>query len=231
MLFYTQFVWSTFFGSSVGWGRQKRSDGDGPSWAQCVAAHSVHTLLAIAAAILVARLLPVMFPWLLLVLTGPIVAIPFSYAIASSRFGAFCRRHGWFLIPEEAAPPKELLALETPAEASVADSPAPGSGEDLGLTRALLDPRLNAIHVSLLRERKQVSLHAHDYLNSLGNRLLQEGPATLPPAEKKILLWDPDTMQALHQILWSGTSPQRHEWWLNAFAEYNRNLTANSVPG
>lgn len=219
MLFYTQFVWSTFFGTSVGWGRQKRSEGDGPSWQQCIAAHLVHTVLAIVAGTLVAWLLPAMVPWMLLVLAGPVVAIPLSHIIASGKLGAFCRLHGWFLIPEETEPPAELRAMQTPAtgaDGRILAEPA----DDLGLVRAILDPRLNALHVSLLRERKLVSLHTHAYLAGLCDRLLLQGPGAVDLSEKKVLMWDADAMQSLHQKLWGGLPGQCNVWWLAAFKDY-----------
>jgi membrane glycosyltransferase len=224
MLFYTQFVWSTFFGTSVGWGRQKRSEGDGPSWRQCIAAHLVHTVLAVLAGGLVAWLLPAMFPWLLLVLVGPFIAIPFSHVIASGKLGGFCRRHGWFLIPEETQPPGELQALQSPADTSVGGLIGEEPAEDLGLARSILDPRLNAIHVSLLRERKQVSLHTYIYLTGLCDRLLLQGPGALEARDKKVLLWNADAMQTLHQRLWGGLPSQWHSWWLSAFKNYKKSL-------
>ena len=68
MLFYTQFVWQSFFGGFAGWGRQKRADDSGPSWRECVVVHATHTVLAVGAGALTVWLLPAMFPWLLLVL-------------------------------------------------------------------------------------------------------------------------------------------------------------------
>ncbi len=230
MLFYTQFVWSTFFGTSVGWGRQKRSDDDGPSWEQCVAAHAVHTLIAVAVAILVGWLLPVMLPWLLLVLIGPIMAIPFSYVIASSRLGALCRRHGWFLIPEEVAPPRELAALQSAGSADSAAaefSPAQFPAGDLGLARAIVDPRLNALHVALLRERRHISPHTREYLSTLCKKLMAEGPEALPLAEKKVLLWNPDCMQALHQGIWTGHEPKPHASWKQMLKDYTDSVMAS----
>ena len=70
MLFYTQFVWSSYFGGSVGWGRQKRTDDAGPSWRECTVVHLTHTVLAIVAGVLIAWLVPAMLPWMLLVLVG-----------------------------------------------------------------------------------------------------------------------------------------------------------------
>ncbi|MGA2248447.1 MAG: glucans biosynthesis glucosyltransferase MdoH [Verrucomicrobiota bacterium] len=228
MLFYTQFVWSSFFGGFAGWGKQKRTDDTGPSWRECVMVHAAHTAVAIAAGVLVGWLLPAMLPWLMLVLIGPVVSIPFSYLMASNRLGLAARRHGWFLIPEEMQPPPELEALQQPLE-SPDGIPAGNFAEDSGLARIVLDPRLNALHVSLLRERLQVPSHAHERLLVLCDRLLEAGPSALPPRDKKILMWDADSIAALHQKLWSSPLPLLHPSWQEAFHEYLDHLAASEI--
>jgi membrane glycosyltransferase len=221
MLFYTQFVWSSFFGGSTGWGRQQRSDSAGPSWGECVARHGAHTALALVVACLVAWRLPAMLPWLALVLIGPLVAIPFSRLLASQRLGSLSRQRGLFLTPEESRPPAELQPLQQLAGPELAGAlPTNRVAEDAGLAQVILDPRLNAIHVSLLPERQQTPLSTHERLKEIGEKLLRQGPQTLPPQEKKILLWDADAMLALHRALWEGPTTRWHQWWQDAFRKY-----------
>jgi membrane glycosyltransferase len=57
---------------------------------------------------------PDLLPWLSPVLAGLILAVPIAVLSSRVGLGLAARRHGWFLIPEEIAPPKELgwLALE-----------------------------------------------------------------------------------------------------------------------
>jgi membrane glycosyltransferase len=225
MLFYTQFVWSSFFGGPVGWGRQKRTDHAGPTWRECTVVHLTHTIVAIAAAALVAWLLPAMLPWLLLVLIGPIVSIPFSRLVASNRLGLLSQRQGWFLIPEETRPPWELLQLENPFESSaVTAAHNRQQPEDFGLGQTVLDPRLNAIHVSLLHERQQVSVRTRQHLIALCEQLLCNGPSALSVRDKRILLWDADSMLKLHRKLWGSTAADCHPWWQAAFRDYLESL-------
>lgn len=223
MLFYTQFVWSSFFAGHVGWGRQKRADDTGPSWQESTDAHWGPTLFAIVAVGLVAWLAPAWLPWLLLVLIGPIVAIPLCRVLASNKLGLKSRRHGWFMIPEEIHPPWELQKILEPVASSPSRFPAIiEQATDFGLLEAVLDPYVNAIHVSLLRERSQVSVRTHDYMIALADRLLRDGPHGLTPTEKKTLLWDADTMLAVHQQLWSRPASEVHGWWQAAFRIYNQ---------
>jgi len=159
------------------------------------------------------------------VLIGPLVAVPFDYLIASNKLGQWARRQGWFLIPEEIKPPRELMLLQsTESSAVVQEKPADEYGEDFGLAQTVLDPRMNAIHVSLLRERQLVPLRTHEHLTALCERLLQSGPTVMPAREKKVLLWDADSMQALHQKLWCTPESEWHEWWLKAFRRYVQSL-------
>lgn len=225
MLFYSQFVWSSFFGGSAGWGRQKRTDDQGPSWRECTVVHLTHTILAMAAAALVAWLLPAMLPWLLLVLFGPIVSIPFSRLMASNKLGLLSLRHGWFLVPEETRPPWELQRLENPFEPPLANSPAANDVEDIGLAQTVIDPRVNCIHVSILHERQQVPIRTREHLNSLCDQLLTQGPPALSPRDKRLLLWDADSMLALHRKLWSSSGSQWNGWWREAIQKYAGSLS------
>jgi membrane glycosyltransferase len=218
MLFYSQFVWSSYFGGSAGWGRQRRTDETGPSWRECLIVHCAHTVLATAAGVLAAVLLPQMFPWLLLVLFGPILSIPFSRLMASNKLGRGTRRYGLFLVPEEVQPPWELRYIEESSRASTAGiSAAENDLADYGLAQAILNPRLNSIHVSLLHERRQVPPRTRRLLDILCNQLLREGPSSLSVQEKRMVLCDAGSVLSLHRKLWSTPSVDWPQWWQNAF--------------
>jgi membrane glycosyltransferase len=222
MLFYTQFVWASFFGTAIGWGRQKRSDDAGPSWGDLAAVHLGYTLIAILLGVLAAWRAPAILPGLLMVLIGPIVAIPFSRLLASNRLGLASQRRGWFLVPEETLPPWELQQMFKATEPPVnPNSSTLDHAPDFGLLQAVLDPYLNAIHVSLLREKSHVSLRTYEQMNMMTDRLLLEGPLALTLMEKRMLLWDADAMLALHQKLWCSPATYLHEWWQKAFQVYN----------
>jgi membrane glycosyltransferase len=96
------------------------------------------------------------------------------------------------------------------------------------LLQAVLDPYVNAIHVLLLRQRHQLAIRTREYMNTLSDRLLLEGPAALTPAEKATLLWDTDSMMTLHQILWASPASHLHEWWQAAFRHYNESLALSA---
>jgi membrane glycosyltransferase len=177
--------------------------------------------VALGVGALAVWLIPAMYPWLLLVLIGPLLSIPFSRVVASNRLGQSSRRHGWFLVPEETQPPWELRQLQEPFEVFGAQGAAASDlPEDFGLAQVVVDPRLNSIHVSLLHERQQVPIRTHDHLMSLCNQLLVAGPKALSPQDKRILLWDADSILTLHRKLWGSPARELHPWWRNAFNRF-----------
>ena len=91
---------------------------------------------------------------------------------------------------------------------------------DYGLLQAVLDPYINAIHVSLLRQRAEACLRTREYFAMLSERLLLEGPLALTLAEKRMLLWNADAMLSMHQKLWSSRPSHLHGWWQAAFRHY-----------
>jgi membrane glycosyltransferase len=221
MMFYTRFVISALTGLTVKWGKQKRGE-EGPSWSELWGLLGVQTLIAIGVWLALAWTAPGLIPWLVPVLAGLILAVPFARVTASRRLGEAARAHGWFLIPEETNPPAELSALDAPA--STGQSPFFAQeeyAEHLGLLQAVLDPYMHAVHVSLLRLRDQASDKSREYVQELTGKLLATGPAGLSKDERNNLLWDAEALMALHRELW--ICPQRTlaPWWQQALRHYN----------
>jgi membrane glycosyltransferase len=222
MFSYTRFVWAALTGNKARWTRQKREAHEGLSWDELSAAHLPQTCVALAWAGILVWLAPSLLPWMSLVFFGPIVAIPFSAMTASKRLGLWLRAKGWLLVPEETQPPLELQKIAEPF--IVPAGPFFRSKEyatDYGLLQVILDPYINAMHVSLVHQRPQVSVRIREYLNSLSDRLLLDGPFALTPREKRALLWDADSVKRAHQKLWSRPASHLHEWWQAAFRHYN----------
>jgi membrane glycosyltransferase len=221
MLFYTRFVLASLCGFKVGWGSQIRSDETGPSWGAWFAVHWANTVFALAAAALVAWRIPSLLLWMSPVLIGPILAIPFSRFTASRGLGLRAKAGGWFVTPEEAEPPTELEHMAEPF--ILPAHPffrVKEYASDYGLLQAVLDPYINAIHVSLLRQRTEAGQRTREYMTLLADKLLLDGPFVLTLAEKRTLLWDADAMFTMHQKLWSSPASHLHEWWQAAFRHY-----------
>ncbi len=221
MLFYTRFVWSALTGGKMEWGAQARDADTLPTWRELLSVHGVDACFMLAWAALIAWLKPAFLPWLAPVFIGPIVAAPMARALASKSWGRRARDHNLFVTPEESNAGSELRQADRPFHREGRSSfHSPAHAGDLGLLRAILDPYVNAIHVSLVRYRRQASLNRRENLLRISDRLLSAGPESLTAQEKRILLWDSDSMLRLHWKLWSTPHSELHPWWRDAFRLY-----------
>jgi len=111
MLFHSSFVLRALMGREVRWDAQARGD-RGIRWREAFARHKWHTGLGLAwgAAILV--LAPAFIWWMLPVIAGMLLAVPFTVLTSRADIGRALRAGGLLLTPEEIAAPPELAALE-----------------------------------------------------------------------------------------------------------------------
>ena len=226
MLWHTGFVITILFGVGVNWGTQNRG-ADGTSWLDALKRHGLHMAIGVTWGSLVFWLDRPAFWWFLPVLAGMLLAVPLSVLTSRSSFGARARRAGLFLTPEELAAPAELENLRQRMAAHDETVRRPASG----IAEAVLDPYVNAIHVSLLREKQLNPVYAEALINFkgeglqarlLGERLLLEGPDAFRPKELLFLMSDPDTMSWLHWQAWVRPPDQLAEWWQRAIRRYAR---------
>ena len=153
-----------------------------------------------------------MFWWFVPVFAGMVLAIPLSVLTSRSSWGSRARSLGLFLTPEETAPPPELDTLRVRMAALAGLPDAVSHPHDSGLTEIILDPYVNAIHVSLLREKKldpeyaqalgEAPCRSLPEARVLGEKLLTEGPDALKPQEKILVMSDAETMPWLYRQVW-----------------------------
>ncbi|MFZ2642858.1 MAG: glucans biosynthesis glucosyltransferase MdoH, partial [Verrucomicrobiia bacterium] len=100
-----------------------------------------------------------------------------------------------------------------------------------GLAQAVLDPYVNAIHVSLLREKQLNPADAETLarlgwnpqtVRALGEKLLADGPDALKPAEILVVLASADVMIWLHHQAWLRRPEALAPWWQHAILTYAR---------
>ncbi len=227
MMFHAKFVVFTLLGQGVGWITQRRGVDEG-DWREAILTHWGQTAFGIIWGVSAYIVLPSFFWWLSPVLAGLVLAIPLSLLLGSGKLGELLRRWGLFLMPEETRPPYELRRLEKNlSECYQHMRPIEALRGDYGLLQAVLDPYINALHVSLQRQRRPAEA-TRAYFLKLRERLLREGPPKLTPREKRALLLDPESMTWLHQQLWSRPQSELAEWWQLAVRQYNV-LTAQPV--
>jgi len=128
MLFHSSFVLSALFGRSVGWDAQPRGD-RGITWREGFMRHRWHLVLGLVWGTAILALAPKFIWWMLPVLIGMVIAVPFTVLTSRASLGRALRVRGWLLTPEETAPPAELAAVAAaarpPAEGAPVNAPAP----------------------------------------------------------------------------------------------------------
>ena len=228
MLWHSKFVSTILLGIGVHWGPQKRT-ADGIAWSQAFRQHWGQTLIGAGWGLAVWNLDHPTFWWFSPVLAGMLLAIPLSVLTSRTSLGTRARNLGLFLTPEETFPPSELDTLRVRMallEKTLAVQPANAS-----IAEAVLDPYVNAIHVSLLRE-KQLNPEYREALVKLGvgrpevrdlaEKLLAHGPDALTIDEKMLILSDADVVPWLHRQAWIRPSKGLASWWQAAISKYAR---------
>ncbi|HTQ52535.1 MAG TPA: glucans biosynthesis glucosyltransferase MdoH [Candidatus Acidoferrales bacterium] len=230
MLWHTRFVVTNLFGASVSWSRQRRGT-DGTTWWFALRRHWGHTLIGLVWGLFMWQLNRYLFWWFTPVFTGMVLSVPLSVVTSRLNLGARARKLGLLLTPEETKPPLELVSLRAQMkihELTDDNGPRPPHA---GLVEAVLDPYVNAIHVSLLREKRFNPVYAeqlarlgvgHAGVQALGEKLLAEGPALLTAPERLLLMTDAHAMVWLHQQSWMRPDESLAPWWRAAIQEYSR---------
>ena len=222
MIFNSKFVLFTLLGQGVSWVTQKRSaESDGNDWREAIITHGGQTAFGLIWGICSYVISPTFFLWLSPVVIPLILSIPISILLSKGSLGRAAQRAGLFLTPEETFPPYELKRLQQNlAECYRHLPPLELLRADYGLTQAVLDPYVNALHVALLRQRKPTE-EAREWFAQLRERLLRDGPTKFTVKEKMAVLMDAESMITLHRDLWSCPAEDLAEWWRLAMRQYN----------
>jgi membrane glycosyltransferase len=230
MLWHTRFVLTNLAGTSVGWVTQKRSAA-GTTWLYAAQRNWGHTLIGVLWGWFMWQLDPTLFWWFTPVLAGLILSIPLSVLTSRRGLGSAARRMGLFLSPEETKPPAELVSLRAHLKIHQLTGDTAPPRPHTGLAEAILDPYVNAIHVTLLREKQLNPVYADQFsqlgvggepVQALGEKLLAEGPDTLTAADRMLVMSDQRVMVWLHQQSWQRPGESLAAWWRGAILEYSR---------
>ncbi|MFC7518274.1 glucans biosynthesis glucosyltransferase MdoH [Herbaspirillum sp. GCM10030257] len=228
MLFHTAFVVAAFLGWEMRWKSPPREDSE-TTWGEAFRKHGLHSLIGLAWGIGVYFLNPSFVWWLLPIAGALAVSIPMSVFSSRVSLGRRFRNAGLFLIPEETAPPVELT--ETFAYAK-------NAAEKPDFVDAVVDPLLNAVVCRGSRPHPHLPAQVQADRSTLADAALQDGPAALGAAQRRLLLDDPIALSRLHFSVW--TSALAHPAWRERIygaesgaagnAEVTGAAGANSVP-
>ena len=202
MICHSRFVLMTLLGWGTGWGGQSRDD-RGTSWGEAIRAHWWAAAIGLLWGWLLYRATPSFFLWLLPVILPLILSVPLSVFTSRASLGRAAGRIGLFAIPEELRVPPELADKAEELKGHRRYDPLNVSEEE-GFRRAVLDPRLNALHRAMNR-RLRARLDP-----DLVERALSGVP--LSKGEKMALLSSPDSMRELHRRVWLLPEAEGEEW-------------------
>ncbi|HEY5345392.1 MAG TPA: glucans biosynthesis glucosyltransferase MdoH [Verrucomicrobiae bacterium] len=230
MLWHTRFVLTNIAGISVGWTTQSRT-ADGTDWLYAVQRHWGHTLIGVAWGWFTWKLDPSLFWWFTPLLAGMAFSIPLSVLTSRRSLGARAKSAGLFLTPEETSPPIELVSLRSRMKIhELTEDNSPCCRVHAGLAAAVLDPYVNAIHVTLLREKQLNPVYAEhlvrigagtDAARELGEKLLAGGPEKLNASERMTVMADQRVMVWLHQQAWLRPEEKLAPWWRAMIREFS----------
>jgi membrane glycosyltransferase len=100
MLFHSSFLLHILMGNAVGWPPQERGD-RGMPWQTALKRHIPHAVLGLASVAVLAAITPNYLPWILPVVAGLIFSAPVAVLSSRLKAGAYARRFGLFVTPEE----------------------------------------------------------------------------------------------------------------------------------
>lgn len=107
MVHHAFFSVAVLVGSAVGWKAQHRGV-SALTWMDAARPHIAATVIGVLTGFGVWMLAPDYIWWLLPVVIGLVLSVPFVWVTARPDVGLAARRYGLFVIPEERAPPPEL---------------------------------------------------------------------------------------------------------------------------
>jgi len=212
MVFHSRFVVQNLLGRTVQWRSQGREDAE-TGWWEAIRRHGFDTVFASAWGISLYWLNPHYFWWLTPIIAALILSVPTSVLASRVSLGDRARARRFFLIPEESAPPPELLDLREYLRMAREGAAGLPEIERDGFVRAAVDAYVNALHRALLGRQRKLKVSIHAQRVQLLERCLLEGPAALSARERKILLVDPDMVTALHNRVWALTDHARARRW------------------
>ncbi len=178
-------------------------------------------MIGVVGWIVVNRSTPTLAFWMAPIFAGLICSIPLSFFTGSLAVGRALRAKGLFVTPDESKPAPELASLAA-AHAGRRRTPPPADlAENSGRMQAVLDPYVNAVHVSLLRAKDELPPASEERFVGLRETLLRRGPEAPGAGDRLGLLMDADSMNALHDTIWASPTSQLAGWWQRALEHYN----------
>lgn len=216
MVYHTFMVFGLVLGITVNWLPQKR-ESTGTSWSEAWLAHGLGVLIGIVGLLfLLSQGAEINF-WLIPLFIGLIVSVPLSVVTSRENGGKWLKTMKIGSSPEELNPPKVVQL----ADQALLEQPSffPRQTEKFSfLLEVVVDPYVNAIHLSLLdsSDKEPDSL--------LVEKWLEGGSSVLTTEELKRILYHHASLLAMHRSVWLRPFSQLHLDWVNMIASYGSHV-------
>ncbi|MDZ4200445.1 MAG: glucans biosynthesis glucosyltransferase MdoH [Kiritimatiellia bacterium] len=222
MLFHSRFVLGVLAGQDVPWNSQRRAEEDGVDWGEAFLTHLGHTGIGLLWGGLAWWIHPSFFWWMSPIVLGLCASIPLSVTLSKTRAGEWFRQMNLAMTPQETDPSMELIEVETHLQGCAQHVPPLEPLRPFyGFMQVIIDPYVNAVHISLLRKSKKYRRLDSDYFSGLQERVIRESPGVLTRREQRTLLMNPECMAWLHEQIWRLPPDSLSPWWRMALRQYN----------
>ncbi len=215
MFFHSRFVVMVLLRRKSGWNPQNRDDAGTP-WREAARCHLSSTLVALIWGAVMLPLNQTFFYWLCPVLLPLLFSIPISVVTSRRSWGRNARKLRLFLVPEEVAPPAELVTMVNKQwDLGMAITPLRLHATD-GFVRAVLNPQINQLHRRLRGRMSRLKIPAEKRF-MLMRKALNCGPDGLSLADKKRILQDNLLLWMLHKWVWALPEGENAQKWFGRY--------------
>ena len=212
MVFHSKFVFGTILGRQVHWNVQQREDRP-ISWLEALRFHATGMAFGLVWGGTVLVINPSFFWWLTPIIAALLVSVPVTVWSSRATVGDLFRKAGIFITPEETATQSEFVWLEGYLKEFRSRRSPLAIDKEQGFAMAVVDPCVNSLHLSLLRNERSYSREILVKRKKLCEKALHLGPDQLTALEKKELLTDPASMKALHLMVWKSRDESTATLW------------------
>lgn len=210
MVFHARFIVLILFGKGISWTAQTRNH-EGLSWRSAFPALRLHTVTGLLVFLVALRVDLQFILWLSPIWIGLLGSVPLAVWSSRRSHGAYASR---FISATESSKIEKAYRINQRDE-NLGLSFFAQTGN--GIQNVVVDPILNAVHLSLLEESP---VNDSTPAPSLDEAFFKLDPRKLDRDKMLRLLESPDAIRNLHRQVWRLTEKSLHPEWQAAIERY-----------
>jgi membrane glycosyltransferase len=190
MILHSYHVLTSLLGRRFDWQVSSRSAAS-ISWTDALKLGGVPTLMGLVAAYCLYHFDRTLFAWTSVVSIPLLFSIPLAMFLSRADLGERFRKWGLLRVPTESDPSPEVYRYESLL--TTANGASRG-----GFVRAVVDPKVHALHLRLLRKPRHLHSSVRSRRRTLAEAALRQGPRQVSSHVKREILYDPELLERLH---------------------------------